>query len=82
MEDGGLCWRERNVQESPTFKGYNNLSRGYFREGQYPHVMLNAVDNICRSLESGDALSSSGGSALYAQELCGRIKDFSTTASR
>jgi predicted dehydrogenase len=74
MEDGGMHWRERRAVDSDTFKGYRNLDAGVRHAGKYPHAMLQAVDNIYRSINNGEALASTGESALAAQRLCGQIK--------
>jgi len=74
MEEGGLFWRERRVQDSETFKGYRTLDAGVRRAGQYSGAMLNAVDNIYRAITHGDPLASTGESALTAQCVCEQIK--------
>ena len=74
MEDGGMHWRERRAVDSDTFKGYRNLDAGVRHAGKYPHAMLQAVDNIYRSISNGEALASTGESALAAQRLCAQIK--------
>lgn len=74
MEDGGMYWRERHVENSDTFKGYRALDAGVRHTGKYPQVMLQAVDNIYRSIEDGDTLASTGESALATQRLCEQIR--------
>jgi predicted dehydrogenase len=74
MEEGGMFWRERRVQDSETFKGYRMLEAGVRRAGQYPSAMLNAIDNIYRAITHGDPLASTGESALAAQCVCEQIK--------
>lgn len=74
MEDGGMSWRERYAVDSATFKGYRNLEEGGRRVGEYPHAMLQAVDNIYQSINQGDSLASTGESALAAQRVCERIR--------
>jgi len=74
MEEGGMFWRERRAKDSKTFKGYRVLDEGVRRAGQYPATMRGAVDNIYRAITQGDALASTGESALAAQRLCEQIK--------
>jgi len=74
MENGGMFWRERTIQDSEMFKGYRMPDAGVRRAGEYPSAMLNAVDNIYRAINSGDDLASTGESALAAQRLCENIK--------
>lgn len=74
MEEGGLYWRERRAVESTTFKGYRKLDDGERYVGEYPHAMLKAIDNIYQAITRGDALVSSGESALIAQRMCEKIK--------
>jgi len=76
MEEGGLFWRERRVQDSETFKGYRTLEAGVRRAGQYPSAMLNAIDNIYRAITYGDPMASTGESALAAQCVCEQIKQY------
>jgi predicted dehydrogenase len=74
MEDGGLFWRERRVEDSNTFKGYRVLNEGVRRAGKYPGAMKQSVDNIYRAITKGEPLISSGDSALHAQQMCEKIK--------
>lgn len=74
MEDGGLFWRERGALDSTTFKGYRMLEAGTRRAGEYPRAMLKAADNIYRAINHGEALASTGESALAAQRLCEQVK--------
>lgn len=74
MEEGGMFWRERHVVDSDTFKGYRKLEEGVRRPGKYPQAMLQAVDNIYRTITQGAPLVSSGQSALAAQRTCEEIK--------
>jgi len=74
MEDGGLFWRERRAVESAKFKGYRMLETDVRRAGENPRAMLKAVDNIYRAINQGEALASTGESALDAQRLCEQIK--------
>lgn len=73
MEEGGMYWRERHAIENMTFKGYRKLEDGTRRAGEYPHAMLQAVDNIYRALKQGEPLASTGDSALAAQRICQKI---------
>jgi predicted dehydrogenase len=77
MEEGGLYWRERRAVQSTTFKGYRKLDDGARYAGEYPHAMIKAIDNIYRAITRGDALVSSGESALLAQRMCEKIKQMS-----
>jgi predicted dehydrogenase len=74
MEEGGMNWRERRVEDSTTFKGYRVLGEGIRRAGEYPRAMLQAIDNIYRAIYHGEPLASTGASALGAQRLCEQIK--------
>lgn len=74
MEEGGMFWRERLASESDTFRGYRTLGEGVRRAGEYPRAMLQAVDNIYRAIAFGEALASTGESALAAQRVCEQIK--------
>jgi hypothetical protein len=74
MEDGGLFWRERRVVDSNTFKGYRVLNEGVRRAGKYANAMKQSVDNIHRAITKGEPLISSGDSALFAQQMCEKIK--------
>ncbi len=73
MEEGGMFWRERRVVDSDTFNGYRKLDEGKRRPGKYPQAMLHAVDNIYRAISQGDALASTGKTALAAQHVCYNI---------
>jgi predicted dehydrogenase len=75
MEDGGLRWRTRAVIESETFKGYQGLTEGISKTGEYPTVMLNAVNNIHDSITGRGALSSTGETAMVVQRWCQIIKE-------
>ena len=74
MEEGGLFWRERRAIDSATFKGYRMLDEGVRRAGEYPQAMLQAVDNIYRTINQGELLASTGKTALAAQRVCAEIK--------
>ena len=77
MEDGGLFWRERRIIDSDTFKGYQVLNEGERRAGEYPHSMMQAINNIYCAVTKHDLLLSSGDSALLAQKMCEKIKQTS-----
>jgi predicted dehydrogenase len=77
MEEGGFRWRERKVEESSVFAGYQRLDNGYFQEGSYEQSMLRAVDNIYKAVNDNDTLESTGLSALKVQRLCAAIKQAS-----
>lgn len=73
MEEGGMYWRERHAIESATFKGYRKLEEGLRRHGEYPRVMLQAVDNIYRAINQDEPLACTGESAISAQRICQQI---------
>jgi predicted dehydrogenase len=74
MEDGGMFWRSRQVIDSDIFKGYQVLADSVRYDGNYPHAMLQAVDNIYWAIAQGDSLASTGESALLTQYMCEKIK--------
>lgn len=74
MEEGGMAWRERQVIDSDTFKGYRKLDEGKRRGGEYPQAMLRAVDNIYRTISLDEALACDGDMALATQQLCAHIR--------
>jgi predicted dehydrogenase len=74
MEDGGMFWRERRAIDSVSFKGYRKLEKDVRRIGRYPQAMLNAVDNIYRTIEHKDSLASIGETAVTAQRVCEQVK--------
>jgi len=82
MEDGGMWWRERCAVDSTLFKGYRKLEAERRREGQYPRAMINAVDNIYRSIRNGEPLASTGETALAAQRVCEQIRQLSYTGNK
>jgi predicted dehydrogenase len=73
MEEGGMYWSERRVAQSKTFAGYRVLDAGVRRPGAYAGAMLRSVDNIFGAITRGDALASTGESALVVQRLCEEI---------
>jgi predicted dehydrogenase len=73
MEDGGMAWRERAAVPSKTFKGYRTLYEGARRSGAYPRAMLEAAGNIFRAVTVGEALESTGETALQAHRACNSI---------
>ena len=77
MEEGGFRWRERKVEESSIFAGYQRLDSGYFQDGSYGQSMLRAVKNIYKAVNEGETLESTGLSALKVQRLCEAIKQAS-----
>jgi len=77
MEEGGFRWRERKVEGSHIFSGYQRLDSGVFQDGSYEQSMLGAVDNIYKSINGSDTLASTGRSALKVQRLCEAIKQAS-----
>lgn len=75
MEDGGLNWRIRRVIESPHFRGYRALDAGERKPGGLPAATLAAVTEIHAALTQGGAVSSTGGNALAAQQICETIRN-------
>ena len=78
MEDGGLRWRTRLSAPSAHFAGYKTLEEGRVGGGKYLETMTNAVANIHRAVTAGEALASTGESALKAQRICQQILNLST----
>jgi predicted dehydrogenase len=74
MEEGGMFWRERQAKDSITHKGYRVVDEGTHRAGEYPQVMLKAIDNIYGAIYHGKPLASTGESAISAQRTCELIK--------
>ncbi|MCF7970950.1 MAG: Gfo/Idh/MocA family oxidoreductase [Methylococcaceae bacterium] len=74
MEEGGLSWRERGVEDNAIIQGYRRLTEGHFRQGEYGQAMLGAVDHIYHAINSGAKLLKSGEQALKVQRLCEQIK--------
>lgn len=73
MEDGGLFWHERLIEDSEIFKGYRVLNEGVRRAGKYPSAMMQSLENIHQAITKGAPLLSSGESALLTQEICEKI---------
>lgn len=74
MEEGGLYWRERGIEDSAIFAGYRVPGAGVRRDGAYPQAMLRSVGNVYGAIQHGEALASTGESALAAQRLCEEIQ--------
>lgn len=75
MEDGGLLWKKRNVEDNTVFPGYKTLSKPKSIKGKNLKTFQNAVDNIYHAIESGSELLSTGDSAILSQILCEKIKE-------
>ena len=73
MEDGGYRWRFRGVGESSRFKGYQTLSAGEWRDGQYELAMSAAIANLYHAVTAQESLACNGQIALEAQALCEQI---------
>jgi predicted dehydrogenase len=73
MLDGGLRWVERIAGDSDVFDGYRVLDPGVQSQGGYLAAMSHAVDNIWRTLTTGDPLNSDVDTALIAHILCENI---------
>lgn len=82
MEEGGFAWRERGVRDSPDFPGYRTLATARHTPGRYREAMLAAVDNIRSALLHGQALRSTGDSALQAQLVCQSLLDLARPGAR
>lgn len=74
MEEGGLKWRVRKVQESGEFSGYRVLSDADYIQGDYPQAMTNAVNNIQQHLLESEQLNCTGMDALIAQKFIEALK--------
>lgn len=74
MEEGGLFWRERSAAASSTFAGYRVLDEGVRRAGEYSRAMLGSINNIFGAISHGQALASTGETALATQCLCEQIR--------
>ncbi len=77
MEEGGMVWRRRNVEQSATFEGYHYLNQGKFNKGGYERAMLAAVDNIYQAIDGQQALLKTGRMALNVHRFCEQIKQMS-----
>lgn len=73
MEDGGQQWRVRRYVDSPHFKHYRVPDSGERSAGSYLQATARAVDNLYQHLTQGQALASTGDTALAAQRLCDEI---------
>jgi predicted dehydrogenase len=82
MENGGMRWRVRRVEDSPQFRGYRSLSDGTPSPGEYALAMTRAVSNLHDAVARGSALASTGDTALAAQEVCERIREASRAAAQ
>lgn len=82
IEQGGFCWRERMVRESPRFAGYHDIGDDTQRPGGYARAMLGAVTNIHEALTQGAELASTGETALAAQTICDQIRQRALAAGR
>ncbi|WP_293751050.1 Gfo/Idh/MocA family oxidoreductase [uncultured Paraglaciecola sp.] len=74
MEDSGFRWRERIVEKSELFTGYQYLNAGKYKKGAYERAMKYAVDNIYHSVVEGKPLKKNGRMALRVQFLCEQIR--------
>jgi len=74
IEEGGLYWRERPIEESASFKNYRVLGSGKRYMGECSESMLKAINNIYLAITSNEALVSSGETAILAQRMCEKIK--------
>lgn len=74
MEDGGARWRFRHAEASRQLPGYRFLTHGEWTQSEGSMALSRAVTNIFDALQNGEVISSTGSSALQAQELCEQIK--------
>jgi len=77
MEEGGLVWRQRLVEKSSDFSGYDVLNKGQFNKGGYEQAMIGAVANIYYAITDNQALLKSGARAVNVQRFCEKIKQAS-----
>lgn len=82
IEQGGFCWRERLVRESPRFAGYRDVGDDTQRPGGYAKAMLGAATNLHDALTQGAELASTGETALAAQTICDQIRQRALAAGR
>jgi len=79
MEEGGFTWRERKVEPSQTFSGYNFLNKGTLNKGMYEQSMSLAVENLYNAIFYDEPLFKTGTDALKVQSLCEQIKKMALT---
>jgi len=77
MEEGGMVWRKREVEQSAIFAGYHYLNQGQFDKGGYEQAMLAAVDNIYQAIDAQQVLLKTGSMVLKVQKFCEQIKQMS-----
>lgn len=70
MEQGGLCWTDRLVEESRNFPGVRVLGQGRSRAGRYVEAPLRAVHSLYNLITGGIPTPSNGASALLSQKVC------------
>jgi len=70
MEEGGLRWRFRMAQDSPTFANYKALGSDQQQSGTLGQATLAAVAEIYNAVRHAGDLSSTGDNALKAQRIC------------
>lgn len=70
MEQGGLSWSWRKVEDSQRFIGYKNLGSYITKKGEYEKAMLCALDNIYQSIFYNEQLINNGENSLSTQLLC------------
>jgi predicted dehydrogenase len=75
MENGGMSWRIRVPQQSSDFPGYRSLGPATTRSGSYAEAMGAAIENIHAALTENAPLSSTGTTALAAQNVCEAIRN-------
>lgn len=70
MEQGGLSWVDRLVEESRQFPGVRMLGLGQHRAGRYLEAPLLAAAAVYNLAVYGEPSPSSGASALLSQRIC------------
>jgi predicted dehydrogenase len=74
MEEGGMYWSERVVEDSATFKNYRVLGEGRRYASECKRSMLKAIDNIYNAITYDEDIVSSGDTAILAHRMCEKIK--------
>ena len=80
MESGGLHWRIRLAEESPTFRGYRSLGDGSRQAGDLGLATFAAVSEIDRILRNGGEAVSTGINAIRAQTICEALRNHAPCA--
>ena len=81
MEQSGMVWRRRPVEESSVLPGYRFAGEGTIAPGGYLGCLTAAIDDLYLALESGSSIRSNGESALRALKICHSISEIAGSAS-